>query len=297
MVLCIGFYMKSHACNSCGSSSGGQSLGLLPAMQKHFAGLQFQQKGFKSIHPALIEGRPAEKSEEVYTTLQLWGRYQLSKRVQLFGFVPYQYNLQYKSETTTSINGWGDVTLLANIAVLSKTKGIIRHTLLAGGGIKAPTGKRDSISLNDKNGLPNMQPGSGAWDFVVNANYTMQSGKWGANAEGSYTFTTTSKDSYKYGNKLSAGMLAFYRIAKGPFIILPQAGFRCEYALHDYDNYKRKWLNEQTGGYQLFLNSGLQAYYKRAGLQLGYMFPLAQNYAAGNVTINTAINAGVFLLL
>lgn len=299
MLLCTGAVISSFACNTCGSSSTGQSLGLLPSMHKHFAGVQYQRRIFSSIHTALAENNPAEHSEEHYNTFQVWGRYHLGERVQVFGFVPYQVNIQRKGGSATQISGVGDVSVLANVALIrtEDEEAKWNSVLLAGGGVKAPTGAWSSVNVTDRNGLPNMQPGSGAWDFIMNANYTLQNGQWGSNAEASYTVTTVSEDGYKYGNKLSAGLLAFYKWQKGNFAMLPQAGARCEYALHDYDNYKRKWLNEQTGGCLIYGSIGLQAYYKRAGLQLNYLLPLPSYYAGGNVTAGYSASAGLFILL
>jgi hypothetical protein len=286
-----------YACNTCGSSSAGQSLGLLPTLHKHFAGLQYQYRGFNSVHPALSETKPPEHSAESYNTLQIWGRYHVSNRVQVFAFVPYTSNLQTKDGTEVRSKGLGDVSALVNIVALRRMKNDIGQFLLAGGGIKAPTGAYTAYDPADRNGLPNMQPGTGTWDFIANANYTLQYKNSGVNAEASYTFTTAGKDYYKYGNRLSSGIMGFYRWQVNEVALLPQLGMRYEYALHDYDNYKRKWLNEQTGGYHLFGSVGMQAYYKRIGMQLGYLWPLTQHFAAGNVKATYFANAGLFLLL
>lgn len=297
MLLCIIYTAPSAACNSCGSSSAGQSLGLLPALHKHFVGIQFLQRNFSSVHPALSETKPPELSDEYYSTFQVWGRYNIGRRIQLFAFFPFQSNRQSKDGVSTLSSGIGDVSVLANI-VLLRTEDDKRwkSTLIAGGGIKAPTGKRNLGMINTDDGVPNMQPGSGAWDFVTNANYTLQSERTGLNAELSYTFTTTSENSYKYGNKMNTGLVGFYKASAGNFMLTPQAGMRCEYILHDYDNYQRKWLNEQTGGYHLFGSLGIQGFYKKTGMQVNYLLPLTQHYAGGNVKATYALNAGLFFL-
>ena len=111
-----------------------------------------------------------------------------------------------------------------------------------------------------------------------------------------YTITTASKGGYKYGNRLNSGLMAFYWIGKNDFSLLPQAGVRYEYSLHDYDNYTRKWLNEGSGGTILFGTAGLQAYYKRYGAKVIYSIPVSQHYAAGNVTVQPRLETSLFLL-
>lgn len=295
MLLCLGL-SSAYACNTCGSSSAGQSLGLLPTMRQHFVGLQYQYRGFESVHPALTENKAPEYSEESYNTMQLWGRYNVSDRIQVFAFVPYVSNMQSKAGSEVYTSGIGDVSALVNVAVIRGKKEDWNGYLLAGGGIKAPTGEYAN-GVADRNGLPNMQPGTGTWDFVVNANYTLRHKQWGINAEASYTFTGVATDEYKYGNRLSSGISLFRGLGKNGFSVLPMAGLRYEFALHDYDNYSRKWLNEQTGGYHLFGNLGVQAYYKRIGLQLSYLKSVTQNFAAGNVSATYFANAGLFFLL
>ena len=141
-----------------------------------------------------------------------------------------------------------------------------------------------------------MQPGTGSWDFMVNANYTLSHRKVGLNADAAYTFTTVNKESYKYGNRFNAGLIAFYSLKVKSVNIIPQAGLRYDYTLHDYDNYDRKWLNDQSGGYMCFASAGVQAYYKKTGARFTYQLPLSQHYGAGYVTAQQKLDAGIFLL-
>lgn len=285
------------ACDACACASQGGNLGILPQYYRHFAGLQYQYSEYGNSH-ANNDGSTTA-STQYYHAMQLWGRYYISRRIQLFGFVPYHYNVQNTGNTHTVIKGPGDVSLWANTTLLQTADTVcspLKQLLLAGAGVKAPTGEYKGISQLDKEGLPNMQAGTGSWDFIVNTNYTLRKNNLGMNLEASYTFTTVTTDNYKYGNRLATGLLGFYSTQLRSVTLLPQAGFRYQYTLHDYDNYKLKWLNKQTGGQFLFAVAGLQAYYKRIGLQLNYSIPLAQNFAKGNVTAKQKADAGLFIL-
>lgn len=289
----------ANACDVCGASSGNQNLGLLPQISKHFAGIQYQHNQFESRHIPLSENQPVRYSREHYNTVQLWGRYCLGQRWQFFAFVPYRYNTTTYYNTAGAIKGIGDATVIANytfIQTADSSENQLRHRLQGGIGIKAPVGSYRGVSELERMGLPNMQPGTGAWDIPINANYTLRYRDAGINTDASYNITTPNKDNYKYGNRLNLQLSAFYWLSTDEISILPQAGVRMEYALHDYDNFEKKWLNEQTGGYIASAIAGVQLYYKSIGLQLQYSRPINQHYGNGNITARQRIDAGIICL-
>lgn len=298
-LLCLGFMvMDVRACDVCGCSAGNQSLGILPHYQSRFLGIQYLYNSFESNHPSLFENKPDEHAIDHYHTIQLWGRYNIGKRLQLFGFLPYKYNTEQKDGVQTINSGLGDASVMANILIVKEKDGNRKwqHQLLAGGGLKLPTGSYTGISEQDKQGIPNMQPGTGSWDFLANVNYTIRRKNTGLNADLAYTMTTANGQNYKFGNRFNAGLLGFYTISKDEWSLIPQIGFRYEYALHDYDNYSRKWLNEQSGGYLSFATIGLQGYYGKWGARLTYNLPMAQQYGNGYVTALRKLDAGILFL-
>jgi hypothetical protein len=296
-MLCMCLYCAAYACDVCGCSAGSQGLGMLPQFYKHFIGLQYQNRSYDAMHPGLTETSAREASADNYTTVQAWGRFQPTEHLQLFAFIPYQHNVQKpEGKPTTIQSGLGDITVIANAIVIKKSDSAGNaQLLLVGGGIKLPTGRHNG-TLPNNTGLPEAQPGTGSWDFVLNTNYTIKYRSVGINAEATYTLTTANKEDYKYGNRLSGALRAFYAKQLGDVTVMPQLGGRYEFALHDYDDYGRKWLNEQTGGQVVYATAGLQAFYKKIGMQIGYNYPLSQQYAQGNVTVNPQFDAGIFLL-
>lgn len=296
MLLATCIYMPARACDVCGCSASNQFLGVLPGYNYNFVGLQYLQTDLSSSHPSVNENRPYDHSRDYYNTVQLWGRFNIGRHYQLFAFVPYQYNVHRQDSANALRSGVGDISVLANRILLNKENSKLQHLLLAGVGIKLPTGSHTGLTQADKDGLPNMQPGTGSVDFIANANYTVRRKNAGINTDAAYTFTTTSKDSYKYGNRLNAGVLGFYSIAIRQVSVMPVAGVRYEYTLHDYDNYSRKWLNEQSGGYLVYATAGVQAFYKKVGARINYQLPLAQHYSGGYVTANHKLESGIFLL-
>lgn len=294
VLLCA--YTISNACSVCGCSASNQYLGILPQHTNHFIGLQYQYRAFESTHAD--ENEPSQPSKEYYQTVQLWGRYSVSKRLQLFAFVPYIYNKQHEPAANSSINGLGDISLLANVRLLGLYDdcGKWNHKLQVGGGIKLPTGSYNATSVATEEGLPNMQPGTKSWDFIVNANYTVSHDNIGANIDASYTLTTANPSNYKYGNRLSAGLLCYYQYKLFSLRLVPQAGLRTDFAGSDYDNYSYRWKNDMSGGYQLYASVGIQAYYKKIGVQAMYYVPAAQHYASGLVTAKSKTEVGIYFL-
>ena len=294
LTLCIS--IPAQGCDVCGCSASNQFLGILPRYNYNFVGFQYQESSFSSDHPSLYEHRPNVHSRDMYATFQLWARYNVGKHYQVFAFVPYQYNRHTEDSANTKSSGIGDVSLLVNRIFIKKEGKQLSHLLIGGMGMKLPTGAHTGISELDKQGLPNMQPGTGSWDVITNANYTVHFKQVGINVDGAYTFTTPNRDNYKYGNRLNTGVMGFYSIPLKDWSLLPQVGIRYEYTLHDYDNYARHWLNEQSGGYLCCAAAGLQAYYKSIGVRLTYQLPLSQHYASGYVTANHKLETGIFFL-
>lgn len=284
------------ACDVCGGASGGQTLGLLPSFSRHFAGIQYTYGGVESKHPSLFSGLPEEHSVQYTNSLQVWGRYKAGKNLQFTAFVPYIHNT-YNDGKSLSAEGVGDITLMAGYVLLRPGEGKLTHSLMAGAGVKLPTGRYTGITERDQLGLPNIQPGTGSYDIPVNINYTLRHRTGGLNADVTYLLTTANRDNYKYGNRLSASLLYFYTLPGDRFSILPQAGFRLEQALHDYTDYKQQLLNKQSGGYMLFASGGVQAYYNdKIGGRLLLHLPVSYHYASGYVTPRAKVEAGVFFI-
>jgi hypothetical protein len=298
-VLLSAISFASFACTLCGCSATNQYLGILPPSKNNFVGLQYQSREFSSIHDDEFDDAGNNVvSNEYYNTVQAWGRYNIGSSLQIFAFVPYVINTKIEEGVTTRESGLGDITLLANMRILGNkcTGKILEHSLQAGAGIKMPTGKYDVASVKYLEGLPNMQPGSRSFDFIANANYTITRKMIGLNIDGSYTATTANLDKYKYGNRLSTGLMAFYIIKYKQVSVLPQMGVRYDISGTDYDNYSAKTKNDMTGGNQLYGAAALQAYYRHFGLQLTYHKPLSQHYADGLVNNKFKTEAAIYFL-
>jgi len=289
----------ANACTVCGCSASNQSLGILPEFHKNFVGLQFQSRNFTSTHLSHEATGPTTTSQEKYRSLQLWGRYNIGSRVQVFAFVPYDINASFHPGDVKRISGLGDITLLGNVQIFPKEAlgEKLKHNLQVGGGLKLPTGAYDATSTMTEDGLPNMQPGTKSWDVLANANYTLRGNRIGGNIDAAFTYTTANYQQYKYGNRLSSALTMFYWHQDKNFTILPQLGLRFEHSGTDYDNYKYKWKNDMSGGDQLYATVGLQAFHKRVGAQVTAYKPVYQHFASGRVHADFKLDAGLLFFL
>jgi hypothetical protein len=278
-MLCI----QANACDVCGGSSGSY-LGILPRYNDHFVGLSFQYQRFTSTHPVMAgESKPVQ-SENYVRSLTAWGRFYPIKRLQVFAFVPYIYNIAVEPTETVVMNGLGDVKVLANYMLLNTadSSGNVKHTLLVGGGVKAPTGRNDVLNTEGII-LSNMQAGTGSWDIIANANYTLRVNKAGINLDASYKQSTTNARDYRYGNKWNAGLIGFYWHDAGRISFLPQAGIRYEHSSIDYSSFYYRIRNAYSGGEQGYAVAGCGVYYGKWALTVTGNIPAWQHYAGGLV--------------
>ncbi len=282
------------ACSVCGGSANSQNLGILPQFNKHFVGLQYVFKSYSSVEETNHGSKI--RSTDQYQSLQLWGRYTLSNRVQLFAFIPYSYNRSNHEGVPVVISGIGDASILANYRLIraDNCNPVWKQNLQLGGGIKLPTGSYVPSAGNE--GLPNMQPGTGSLDLIANINYSLQYRKTGFNIDASYTLNTPNRVSYKFGDRITLGMLAYHVITAKKYSLLPLAGIKIERYSADFDSYQKRWRNDMTGGEILYGTIGFQAFYNRIGLNVNGALPLKQSYPDNSVSAGYKIETGIQFL-
>lgn len=277
-------------CDVCGCSLGGSYFGILPQFNKNFVGLRWSQARFHAYMNHQSDYLKPETSNDTYQKLELWGRYYLNKRIQLFAFIPYSFNSMKGTEQVVSSHGLGDITLIGNYLLLNtgedKTKKF-KHTWMAGAGVKLPTG--DS-NLEDKGVLvnPNFQLGTGSLDFLLSTVYTLRYQKAGLSVESGYKINTRNRNDYVFGNQFHASSQIFYWQNAGLFAFLPNAGVYFERAAKHRDG---TILQANTGGSSVQLMAGLETYVKGFTVGFTYKHPVNQHYNSDNIADITAKNS------
>lgn len=279
--LLIGFY-PTHACDVCGCSLGGNYYGILPQFNKNFIGLRWSQAKFYAYMNHNSPNLSPEYSYDTYTKAELWGRFYVNKRFQVFAFVPYAYNDMNGSEQKISNRGLSDVTVMGNYILVNTGDNETsrwKHTLMIGGGVKLPTGKNN---LKD-NGLlvnPNFQLGTGSLDFLANAVYTIRYQKLGFNTEAGYKMNTRNRDDYLFGNQFHASGQFFFWQNVGSFSFLPNAGVYAEQSTQHKDG---NAIQTNTGGYAVLATAGLETYFKRLTAGINYKHPVKQKFNSDEI--------------
>jgi hypothetical protein len=283
LVLTWTITFELQACEICGCGANNFYIGILPQFNHKFFGVRYH---FNSFNTRLVSD-PSQYSKDLYQTIELWGGWNLGKRVQLLTFVPFNHNYQNSDEGITKQTGLGDIALLANYKVLdvSSVNGKDRafsQQLWIGGGIKFSTGKFE-IDPNDPDvaSTANMQLGSGSTDILLNAMYNVHIDKFGINTTATYKLNSTNKDQYKFGNKFLASSFAYYPLAVSKTIISPNIG-----VLYEQTNASELQGGkiDLTGGSILQGSAGLEIAFNKIAIGFNAQLPLVQNFAENQTT-------------
>ncbi len=265
------------ACDICGCSSGNYFVGPYPQFNRHFIGLQYSFRSFRTV----LNSDNTQYSNDFYQTLQLMAGTNIGYRWQLMFFAPYNINHSHSDDGISNEQGFGDISLLGNYKILSD-KSLNKDTVsvsqqwFIGGGLKVPTGKFevDSAELVSS---ANSQPGTGSLDFILNSTYILQIGNWGVNSNVNYKINQ-SADRFKFGNRFSANVFAFRSFHPGNSTLSPNLGLLFE-NLAANQNAGEKVA--QTGGSALMGALGLESHKGKIIMGMNVQLPLFSDFSAG----------------
>lgn len=267
-------------CDACGCSASGGGMGFSSMINKNFVGLRYFYQSYSS-RDGIFNNSPWV--DENFNTVQLWARIPVFKNFQVSALVPYHFHNRELKTGEESINGIGDITVLGLYTVYQthKDSTMFVHTLQMGAGVKAPTG---AYNANDKGTVnPSFQLGTGAWDYLLAAEYVIRHKNFGFNTMLNYAFKTVNDDHYQFGNQFNYAGTFFYTIEKEKITLVPQAGIAGEvYAAN-------KQYDEEvpdTAGDVLFGKIGLEAGSGRFSVGVNGMLPITQNLTGGKVEAN-----------
>ena len=285
------FTQNVYGCDVCGCAVSGHQFGILPQFQKHFLGVRYSYRSFQSVHPPLFSTDTEKISRENFNTAELWGRYVIGKRVQLFGFVPLHHISKNEDNTSLTQGGLGDITFMGMYAIINQRTsedGQWIHHLQAGGGIKLPTGAHDYYTIENE-WIPGIQKGTGTTDFMLNANYLLRFNEVGLSAEVGWRVNGhNSKQDFKYGHRWTTGLRSFYIFRMGESSLMPSLGGMLEQS--GRDNHEGAPV-DLSGGYSIFIHAGLDFFSSRFTAGFSVQPTISQNVADGNLTTGTRINA------
>lgn len=271
------FSFHSFSCEVCGCSASGSTIGAIGSSKSHLIGMSFQGRYFKSAHPNLFNPLITERSTEVFYTASIAGKYQLSKRIQLLGSIPYHINQQTDETSTIQKQGLGDVSVSGRYAVIYHQDSIASRSFIVqlGVGLKAPTGSYSTIVHTTSN----LDAGSGSWDFPFDLNIYYAKKKWLFLLENSYFLKTPNKVGYQFGNAFQTTFFVNKSFRWNNFRFSPGIGSQAEILSKDrIDGSSAITFNS---GYLLNATIGINVEVKNFFLIGRYQQPLAQDLSKG----------------
>jgi len=287
ILLVLACTFTSFACPYCGCGNSNFQIGVLPTYSKAFLGIRYTYTHFKT-------DSGSQFSRDFFHTTELWGGYKIGK-FQLMTFVPYITVQKISDDGVIDTRGLGDMTLLANYQLYSKTingsetKKTISNTLLVGGGIKLATGSSDT-NINDPDftvGDFTQMAGTGSTDYLVNINHNLTIGNGGIVTNMTYKMNTINAQQFRYGNRFYLNTNFFHSFNAGLFIVRPLVG------LNLIQNDANTFLGdkvENSNGYILNGVAGVNIQRGKLGVLFNASTPVSENVYQGLTQLKEQIS-------
>ena len=206
-----------------------------------------------------------------------WLRFYLSKRLQLFTFVPYQIHTRRESMRNTTFTGVGDMRFRILYTIINtgdSLEGKWKHSLLAGGELRLPTGKYQQRDETRKMLPPLFQIGTGAYGYGAQIMYTLRYKGFGLYSDVQYAINGINELGYRWGNQQAHSLRVFYWKNVGNISILPGTGI----AFEDFAPDTEFGMQQiHTGGRTTWGHLGVDIYTDQWTLQLFVHTPLQMN--------------------
>jgi hypothetical protein len=209
-------------CDICGGVSSNASIGLFASTKFHTLGIRSSYRSFSTYMNGV------RHSSEYLFGQEIQFRTQLHERVQLLGSFPFQSAIQMRDFGSDFISGMGDPNVISNFILVQNrdSNDVNKNFLSLGIGLKAPLGK----TTKNSNGLKNLYPGTGSWDYLLLSNYTHQFAKfWGWQTEMSYSFKGKDPVGFQYGNSFQSSGQVFRNFKISSYRLIVAAGMNFEH--------------------------------------------------------------------
>ena len=275
--------VQTFACDICGCF-----MGITPYYNRNSISLLYRYRSFNGFEgqshslfpggssffiPARSQDQPITGHNnnpadyEIYRSLEIRGRYFITDKLEINAIIPYASNSERYNGYTSSISGIGDVNLYAGYHLFRKMEDNFKQQLIAGAGIKLPTGKNDFKNFEGIRYSSLMQAGTGSTDGFVYLNYMVGLGKFGASLNTSYKVNGQNSQQEGIANSTTSFLNVFFtqRINKD-WQVMPSAQFFYEYSAGE------KYKGQQTGEHKmnnLMGGIGADIFYKNIALNAG----------------------------
>jgi hypothetical protein len=257
-------------------------LGPTPFFAKHFIGFRYSFRGFNTV----LKDDNTQFSKDFYQTTELWGGFKIKKKFQVLAFIPYNINHSITDDGIRMNHGFGDITFIGSYNLFDK-KSLTRDTLAVGQqlwigvGTKLPTGQF-ALDTSELVSSANSQAGTGSFDFLLTADYSIIIDNWGLTSNINYKINQAASG-FRFGNRYTVTAFAFRSFHSKKNSFIPNFGLLYE---NLYANELSKEKIASTGGYALFGAVGLETKSQKITIGINAQLPLAANISDGQTKIN-----------
>lgn len=269
-------------------------LGLNPHYKKNTISVRYHYMDYTGTHESDVElndmGLSKDDFWEKRMRAELHSQWYATQKLKFILSAPYVINkegthaepkehshtgaVEESHHETETIYGIGDPILLANYQLFNTTGDSMQFSqrLFAGGGVKFPLGKwklEDGAEAHERV----HQPGTGSWDFILNAEYLAKCNRTGVNVHASYMLTTSNDQYYQFANRFNANLVCYYQVNVCNTSIFPSLGTYFEQAGKDSDHHMTV---DNSGGSILFAHAGVDFYFKKFSINTAFQLPAVQ---------------------
>ena len=160
-------------------------------------------------------------TEMIMLKISLVGVLPVNERLQVMASVPYLINdmdMRRRSAmgmdmdmSMDTVEGLGDVSIMGLYTLYTDAPVRPGHRLVAGLGVKTPTGSTSEKTSSGSLMHAMMQPGSGSWDPLFMVNYMRGLYPLVFQANLFYQLTTEGYNGYEFGDKIALDLVARYQ--------------------------------------------------------------------------------------
>jgi len=189
----------------------------------------------------------------------------------------------------------GDPNIISNFILVQDrdSNGVNKIFLSLGIGVKAPLGK----TKENSNGLKNLYPGTGSWDYLLLSNYTHQFAKYlGWQTELSYSLKGKDQFGFQYGNGLQLSSQLFRNFKMSFYRIIVAVGINFEHHASSRLN-GLQTIGKTNDGIILSSRASINLLTYRWLWSLNIQNPLYQNLNEGTIRQKVSASISVNYLL
>ena len=287
--------LNANACSICGCGGGNLYLGLYPSFDTKFMGVRYTYGDYRTV----LKNDNTQFSNNTYHSYEIYAGFNLTKKWQIFTFIPYQVNHQVSDDGKSTNQGIGDITILTNYQIYNyhkvvDDKKLVTHKIWLGGGIKLKTGAFNIDAQDPTTTLAdvNAQMGTGSTDFLLNVRDVYQVEDLGFATTANYKINSKNNQGYQFGDKFTFNTIAYYNLSSKNTVVTPNIGLKYETVAGNKLDGSLIYLTEgldngsyHTGGNTFSGIGGIEVNVKKVSFGLNVQAPIQQDVASRQVNL------------